>query len=167
MVVAALKKKLEPERKTYHATMLVTRAEEWCVEARVLRRRVSFLPPASVTGVILATGCTSRLRASRMSDRPRTRTEQAYRAFKQQVIALAECGEERRKPPDQVEALLREGSMVFAVWRNASELDGLGVLVIKGQPFLRSIIMDNHPLPPNSCVIECQDYAEACALRAS
>ena len=33
MAVAALKRKLEPELKTYHATMLVTRAEEWCVEA--------------------------------------------------------------------------------------------------------------------------------------
>jgi hypothetical protein len=31
MGVAALKQK--PKLKTYHATMLVTRAEEWCVEA--------------------------------------------------------------------------------------------------------------------------------------
>ena len=29
----ALKLNLEPEVKTFHATMLVTRAEEWCVEA--------------------------------------------------------------------------------------------------------------------------------------
>ena len=33
MAVAALKPKPIPELKTYHATMLVTRAEEWCVEA--------------------------------------------------------------------------------------------------------------------------------------
>jgi hypothetical protein len=37
MAVAALKRKPasepEPQVKTYHATMLVTRAEEWCVEA--------------------------------------------------------------------------------------------------------------------------------------
>ena len=45
-----------------------------------------------------------------MSNRPRTRTEQAYRAFKQQVIALA-GGEERHTGPHQVEAVLREGSM--------------------------------------------------------
>ena len=102
-----------------------------------------------------------------MSNAPRTRTEQAYRAFKRQVIALAECGEERSTGPRQVEAVLREGSMVFAVWRSASELDGMGVLVIKGQAYLRSIIRDNHPLPPNSCVIECQDYVEACALHVS
>ena len=102
-----------------------------------------------------------------MSNHARTRTEQAYRAFKHQVIALAECGEERSTRQSHVEALLREGSMVFAVWPSASELDGVGVLVIKGQPYLRSIIRDNHPLPPNSCVIECQDYVQACALRVS
>ena len=34
MAVAALKLKFEPQQlKTFHATMLVTRAEEWCVEA--------------------------------------------------------------------------------------------------------------------------------------
>jgi hypothetical protein len=33
MAVAALKLKLEPQLKTFHATMLVTRAEKWCVEA--------------------------------------------------------------------------------------------------------------------------------------
>ena len=31
MAVAALK--LKPKQKMFHATMLVTRAEEWCVEA--------------------------------------------------------------------------------------------------------------------------------------
>ena len=88
--------------------------------------------------------------------------------FKQQVMALAECGgEERNVGPSQVDALLRERSMVLAVWRSASELDGMGVLIIKGQAYLRSIIRDNDPLPPNSCVIECQDYVEACALRVS
>jgi hypothetical protein len=33
MAVAALKLKAAPVLKTFHATMLVTRAEEWCVEA--------------------------------------------------------------------------------------------------------------------------------------
>ena len=33
MAVTALKRKPEPELNTYHATVMVTRAEEWCVEA--------------------------------------------------------------------------------------------------------------------------------------
>jgi hypothetical protein len=33
MAVAALKRKPEPAPKMFHATVLITRAEEWCVEA--------------------------------------------------------------------------------------------------------------------------------------
>jgi hypothetical protein len=98
-----------------------------------------------------------------VSDHARTRTEQAYRAFKRRVIALAERA--LLSAPEK-DAVIRAGSMVFAVWRSASELDGVGVLVIKGQPYLSAIIRDNRPLPPNSFVIECQGYAEACLLRA-
>jgi hypothetical protein len=43
MAVAALKRKLEPELKTYHATMLVTRAEEWCVEAESVEEALELL----------------------------------------------------------------------------------------------------------------------------
>ena len=77
-----------------------------------------------------------------MRNQPRTRTEQAYRAFKQQVIAQSNP----LVAPIDRDAVVRAGSMVFAVWRNASELD--------------------QPLPPDSCVIECQGYAEAYSLRA-
>jgi hypothetical protein len=94
----------------------------------------------------------------------RTRTEQAYRAFKRQVIALAESAP--LPAPIEKDAVMRAGSMVFAVWRSASELDGVGVLVIKGQAYLSAIIRDNQPLPPNCCVIECQGHAEAYSLRA-
>jgi hypothetical protein len=100
-----------------------------------------------------------------VSDRGRTRTERAYRAFKQQVIALADSRDERYTERSEIDAVMRNGSMVCAVWRSASELDGVGVLVIKGKSYLRSIIMDNDPLPPDSCVIECQSYADARCLR--
>jgi hypothetical protein len=33
MAVAALKQESEPAPKMFHATVLITRAEEWCVEA--------------------------------------------------------------------------------------------------------------------------------------
>jgi hypothetical protein len=33
MTVAALKQKPQPQLRTFHATVLVTRAEEWCVDA--------------------------------------------------------------------------------------------------------------------------------------
>jgi hypothetical protein len=43
MAVAALKQKFEPELKTFHATMLVTRAEEWCVEAQSAEEALELL----------------------------------------------------------------------------------------------------------------------------
>jgi hypothetical protein len=101
-----------------------------------------------------------------VSDDVRTKTERAYRGFKQQVIALADSQGERYTERSEIDAIMRNGSMVFAVWRSASELDGVGVLVIKGKSYLRSIIMENDTLPPDSCVIECQSYADARCLGA-
>jgi hypothetical protein len=70
MAVALLKQKLEPELKTYHATMLVTRAEEWCVEADSPEEARELLPRAAGIGVTLVSGCSSRLRASRGEVKP-------------------------------------------------------------------------------------------------
>jgi hypothetical protein len=38
-----LNQKFEPELKTFHATMLVTRAEEWCVEAQSAEEALELL----------------------------------------------------------------------------------------------------------------------------
>ena len=94
-----------------------------------------------------------------MRNHARTRTEQADKNFKRQghgahEVRFALCDREGRC------------DIMFAVWRSASELDRIDVLVIKGQAYLSAIVRDNQPLPPNSCVIECQGYAEAFSLRA-
>ena len=57
MGVAAKKK---PTRKMFHATMLVTRTEEWCVEAESAEKRANFLLPVRVTSATVATACKSR-----------------------------------------------------------------------------------------------------------
>ena len=88
MAVAALKRKPEPELKTYHATMLVTRAEEWCVEAESPEEatRASSRRPR-VTGVTLASGCSSRSKVSR--------TEPASRLSCRSL----DCSRTRRRRP--------------------------------------------------------------------
>jgi hypothetical protein len=43
MAVAALRRIPLPELKTYHATMLVTRTEEWCVSFSRERAAIFFL----------------------------------------------------------------------------------------------------------------------------
>ena len=53
MAVAALK--LKPKLKTFHATVHVTRVEEWCVEAETVKRRASCWLQVTVTGARSAT----------------------------------------------------------------------------------------------------------------
>jgi hypothetical protein len=43
MAVVALKQKPVPVSKTFHATVLVTRVEEWCVEAETAEEAREFL----------------------------------------------------------------------------------------------------------------------------
>ena len=47
MAVAALKQKPAPALKTFHATMLVTRAEEWCIEAETAEEARELLAAAT------------------------------------------------------------------------------------------------------------------------
>jgi hypothetical protein len=54
----------KPKLKTFHATMVVTRTEEWCVEAETAEGRCS--PPGKAIAARSATGCTSRSRRSTM-----------------------------------------------------------------------------------------------------
>jgi hypothetical protein len=69
MAVAALKRKPasepEPQVKTYHATMLVTRAEEWCVEAGSAEEARELLAQGLGHRCRPARGCSPKLRASR------------------------------------------------------------------------------------------------------
>jgi len=54
MAVAALKRKLEPELRTYHATMLVTRAEEWWVQVESLEEAEALLAAGKGHDAVLA-----------------------------------------------------------------------------------------------------------------
>ena len=58
MAVVALKLKPAPVIKTFHATVLVTSAEEWCVEAETAEEARELLLPAAVIAVNSATACT-------------------------------------------------------------------------------------------------------------
>ena len=56
MGIAALK--LKPELKMFHATMHVTRVEEWASRLKRLRKPVSYWRPALAIVVILETAST-------------------------------------------------------------------------------------------------------------
>jgi hypothetical protein len=66
MALAALKRKPEPELKTYHATMLVTRTEEWCVEAESAEEARKLFASGQGTAAISASACSLKSRALRI-----------------------------------------------------------------------------------------------------
>jgi hypothetical protein len=65
MAVAALKQKFEPAVKTFHATVLVTRIEQWCVEAESAEDARELLALVKAIAVILAIACKWKWRALR------------------------------------------------------------------------------------------------------
>ena len=58
MAVVALKQRPAPVLKTFHATVLVTRVEEWWVEAHTAAEARGFRLPAAVIAANSATACT-------------------------------------------------------------------------------------------------------------
>jgi hypothetical protein len=58
MASAALRK--QPALKTFHATMLVTRTEEWCVEAETAEEARRLLAAGDGHRSVLETTCTSK-----------------------------------------------------------------------------------------------------------
>ena len=95
----------------------------------------------------------------------RTKQEAAYRSFKRQVIDLAYCRGVGLKGGTCHVEQMRTGAMVFAVWQSAAELDGVGVLIVKGQELLPEIVKECQPLPKTCAVIWCLDHSQAVALR--
>jgi hypothetical protein len=87
MAVAALKP--AAALKTFHTTMLVTRAKEWRVEAE--KRLGSFSAPAPVIGVILAIASSSKSSASSPKAPPRHMASE--------LCALSACGVRAARGP--------------------------------------------------------------------
>jgi hypothetical protein len=95
----------------------------------------------------------------------RTKQEAAYRAFKRQVIDLAYRRYVAPKAGTCHVNHMPTGATVFAVWQSTAELDGVGVLIVKGQKLLPGIVKACQPLPKTCAVIWCIDYSQAVALR--
>ena len=64
-----------------------------------------------------------------------------FKAFKRKVVAAAnEFAKVLTGDFAQVRALIEEHPLVFAVWQDASEVDRVGMMLIKGQQLLREVI---------------------------
>jgi hypothetical protein len=64
-----------------------------------------------------------------------------------------------------IRCLIADNEMVVAVWQDAEEPDGVGLLVIKGDRFLRTVIAENRPMPARYTAIPCTCIEQAIALK--
>ena len=64
-----------------------------------------------------------------------------------------------------VRAIVDSASVVFGVWQDAAEPNGVGMLVVKGQALLRNIVADGEARPVEMNAVPCTCAGQAEALR--
>ena len=77
-----------------------------------------------------------------------TGTESDFeRGFKARLVAAANANGARIDGDfAQVRAIVDGAPVVYGVWQDATEADGIGLMIIKGHSLLRSIIADRNTL---------------------
>ena len=90
-----------------------------------------------------------------------------WTAYRAQIVAAANrvgaqlsgCG------IDAVRFLTATHDVVFAVWQDRREPDGVGTMLIKGQQAMREVIADGESRAVSLTAIPCRSSLEAQALR--
>jgi len=65
----------------------------------------------------------------------------------------------------QVWEIVVNNEVVVAVWQDACEPDGIGMLLIKGEDLLRQSVENNRTLSARTAAIPCVELKQAVALR--
>jgi hypothetical protein len=63
-----------------------------------------------------------------------------------------------------VREILSSADVVFAVWQDAAEMDGVGYMIVKGEDVLRRIVENQLPAPVRQTAIACINIEQAMAL---
>jgi hypothetical protein len=66
---------------------------------------------------------------------------------------------------EQVRQMVDGHDVVYGVWQDAAEVDGVGMLLIKGEQLLRHIVADAKTVSCSIVGIPCVEAAQAEALR--
>ena len=99
--------------------------------------------------------------------KPVTAQDREWSAYKLQIVDAANrvgahlsgCG------TDAVRFLTATHDVVFAVWQDRREPDGVGTMLIKGRQAMREVIADGESRAVSLTAIPCRDSVEAQALR--
>ena len=89
-----------------------------------------------------------------------------FAALKKQAVVVAnEVGKTLTGDFAEVEKLVEANAVVFAVWPDAEEPDGVGLMIVKGQQRLRSIIANGRRDTVKFTAIPCIEAEQAMALK--
>ena len=66
---------------------------------------------------------------------------------------------------DELRQIIESHDVVFAVWQDASQPDGVGITLIRGDALLDTSVDTHHPLSTNLTAIPCAEFEEAEAMR--
>jgi hypothetical protein len=82
------------------------------------------------------------------------------------LVELANANNERMTgSAREVDAILQSADIVYAVWHDPSEPNGVGTLLIKGVNVLRDIIASGEERQVEVNAIKCMDINQALALK--
>jgi hypothetical protein len=92
-------------------------------------------------------------------------TEAMDRQMKARLVAMANANESVMDGTmTPVRRLVDGADIVFAVWQDHEEPDGVGTLLVKGQAALRRCVAPGVPFPAVQTAIKCINVAQAYAL---
>jgi hypothetical protein len=74
-------------------------------------------------------------------------------------------GMSKREAMQLVKKILADNEIVFGVWQDLNEPDGVDMIVVKGTSKLREAIMHNIAISVKTSAIKCLCYEQALALQ--
>lgn len=87
-------------------------------------------------------------------------------SFRRRVVALAnKTAKNLTGQFSEVQAIVDAGEVVMAVWQDANEPTGVGMLLIKGHQSLREMLADGMDAERTIAAIPCVSFEQAQALR--
>ncbi len=85
--------------------------------------------------------------------------------FKRRIVEAANRNDDRMDGTmGPVEAIIADNEIVFAVWQDAAEPDGVGTMIVKGQDALRRCAADDTAIKASVSAISCINAEQATAL---
>lgn len=97
---------------------------------------------------------------------PTRATDAFYKGFKHRVVAMANASRALITSDfSTVRGIVDAAPLVFGVFQDATQPDGVGLLLVKGHALLREVVASGRTLPVDMAAVPCTCAEQAEALR--